>query len=82
MTTMPEMNRGWVRLPVKPGERLEGLSRAHLYGLIRTGQIRTACLRQPGATTGVRLIYLPSLLEYIERHIEEHADRVDTGSPK
>jgi hypothetical protein len=60
----------WTRLPTRPGERLQGLSRAHIYNLIADGAVKSACLRKPGATTGVRVIHVPSLLKYIEQHVE------------
>lgn len=60
----------WVRLPTNAGERLQGLSRATIYNLINDGVIKSASLKQPGKLTGIRVIWLPSLLEYIERHVE------------
>jgi hypothetical protein len=55
----------WVRLPV-PGERLCGLTRTTLYQLSCQGKIRTVVVRQEGTTRGIRLLHLPSLLEYLE----------------
>lgn len=60
----------WVRLPTKPGERLHGLSRAHLYQLIDAGEIKTASCKKPGRLTGVRLVWEQSVVDYIERHLE------------
>lgn len=60
----------WVRLPTKPGERLQGLSRATIYNLIDAGLIKSASLKQPGKLTGIRVIWLPSLMDYIGQHIE------------
>ncbi len=60
----------WVRLPTKPGERLHGQSRSYLYNLIDAGLVKSASLKQPGKLTGVRVIWLPSLMEFIERHVE------------
>jgi len=56
----------WVRLPTKPGERLHGLSRSAIYILIEAGVVKSATVKQPGKLTGVRLVWLPSLLSYIE----------------
>jgi hypothetical protein len=56
----------WVRLPTKPGERLHGLSRSAIYILIDNGVVKSATVKQPGKLTGVRLLWLPSLLNYIE----------------
>jgi len=58
----------WVRLPSRGREPNTGLSRAHIYQLIRSGQIKTASLKQPGKLTGVRLVWLASLMDFIERH--------------
>ena len=57
----------WVRLPTKPGERLQGLSRATIYLLINEGRVKSACLKKPGNLTGIRLIWLKSLMDYLER---------------
>ena len=58
----------WIRLPCKGHEPTTGLSRAHIYQLISAGKIKTASLRQPGKLTGVRVVWLKSLMDYIERH--------------
>jgi len=60
----------WTRLPTKPGDRLHGLSRAHLYQLIDLGEIKTASLKKPGKLTGVRVVWEQSVVDYIERHLE------------
>jgi hypothetical protein len=33
-------------------------------------KFKTACIRKPGSTTGVRLLWLPSVLAFIEKHVE------------
>ena len=61
-------NAEWARIP-KTGECLEGLYRSQIFALIRTGEIRTAAVKRPGAArTGMRLIHLPSLRAWIEQH--------------
>ncbi|NCC50978.1 MAG: hypothetical protein EOM20_07145 [Spartobacteria bacterium] len=60
----------WIRLPVRGTCPHTGLSRAHFYTLIKEGKIKTANIRKPGNLTGVRLVWLPSVVEYIERHVE------------
>jgi hypothetical protein len=62
---------GWVGLPTKPGERLQGLSRSAVYQGIDSGKIKTACIRQPGKLTGKRLVWLPSVMAYIESFTEQ-----------
>lgn len=56
----------WVGLPTKPGERLNGLSRSAIYQGIDSGKIKSACIKQPGKLTGKRLVWLPSVMAYIE----------------
>ena len=58
----------WCRIP-KTGEVVEGLYRSQLFALIRTGAIKSAAIKQPGAArTGMRLIHLPSLRAWINQH--------------
>jgi hypothetical protein len=60
----------WARLP-KTGERLEGLSRSHLFLLIGEGAIKTAAIKAPGAArAGQRLVHLPTLRDWIAQHAE------------
>ena len=61
----------WIRLPTTGRDPDTGLTRPFYYGLIAKGEIKSAVLRRPGCTTGVRLVWLPSVLEYIERHVEK-----------
>jgi len=63
-------NERWIRLPVRGCCPYTGLSRAMYYQLIARGQIKSASLKQPGKLTGVRLVWLPSVLAFIERHVE------------
>ena len=64
----------WIRLPVRGRCPHTGFTRPFYYDLINRGQIKTANLRQPGKLTGVRLVWLPSVLAFIERHVEKHAE--------
>jgi len=61
----------WIRLPKTGHEPNCGLSRPMIYGLIKAGLIKSASIKQPGKLTGVRLVWLPSLMEYVERHVEK-----------
>ena len=63
----------WMRLQVRGRDPLFGLTRPYYYDLIKKGRIKTVCLREPGKTTGVRLVNVASVREYIERHVEEAA---------
>ena len=61
-------NAEWARIP-KTGETLEGLYRSQLFALIKSGAIKSAAIKQPGAArTGRRLIHLPSLRQWINQH--------------
>ena len=60
----------WARLP-RAGERLESMSRSYLYELIQANKIRSHVIKKPHAVKGIRLIYLPSLREFIESQVNE-----------
>lgn len=66
---LPDPHDRWFRLPTKGRCPYTGLSRAWFYAAIKAGQIKSACLRQPGKLTGVRLVYLPSVLALIEKNV-------------
>ena len=55
----------WARMP-KPLARLNGLSRSTLLELHRLGHIRMSVIKKPGSQKGIRLIHMPSLLNYLE----------------
>ena len=60
----------WCRIP-RTGEAVEGLFRSQIFALIKTGAIKSAAVKQPGAArTGMRLIHLPSLRQWIANHAE------------
>jgi hypothetical protein len=59
----------WIRLPTHGQCPRTGLSRAKYYELINAGKIKSASLKEPGKLTGVRLVWLPSVMGYIERHV-------------
>ena len=63
-------NQEWARVP-RTGETLEGLYRSQLFALIRSGEIKTAAIKAPGAARcGMRLVHIPSLRGWIEKHVE------------
>ena len=45
-----------------------GLSRPYWYQQIRAGTIKTALIRQPGRVRGIRLVWRPSVLAFIEQY--------------
>lgn len=60
-------NERWIRLPKKGYCEWCGLSRSHLFTLVADGKVRSVSLKKPGNQRGVRLGWLPSVFEYIER---------------
>jgi len=73
ITNGPGINERWIRLPSKGRCPITGFSRATFYDLINAGKIKTSNIRRPGCVTGIRLVWLPSVLEYIEKHVEHVA---------
>ena len=78
-TILQPDGREFLRLP-SVGQRcaVTGLSRAALNALIlqtaangNKPPVKSFCLRQPGARTGIRLISYPSLREWILAHADD-----------
>ena len=44
------------------------MSRPYVYQLMKDGLVKTALIKRPGKCRGMRLVWRPSVLEYIERH--------------
>jgi hypothetical protein len=57
----------WIRLPTRGRCPHTGLSRAAYYELIKANRIRTANLKRPGALRGTRLVWLPSIMTFLDR---------------
>ena len=45
------------------------MKRGLAYELIKKGLIKSVCLRKPGAKTGIRLIHVQSLRDYLNRQL-------------
>jgi hypothetical protein len=60
----------WKRLP-KPRERLCEFSRTTLLELHERGDITIAAIRKPGSQKAIRLVFMPSLMRYLESCIED-----------
>ena len=73
-----EAQKGLTTKPVRPGKigepefcrtadcrNLFGLSRTFAYQLINAGKIKSVCLRKPGARTGIRLLHVASIRDYL-----------------
>jgi len=70
----------WMRLPRRGRDAIFGLTRPWYYQAIKAGVIRSACLRRRGALTGVRLVNVASVREYIEKHTEgEEIPKLELG---
>ncbi len=66
----PSHNATWDRLPGKG--YYFGMSRAYIYRLIHDGHVKTALIKRPGKVRGLRLVWRPSVLAYIESNrVEE-----------
>jgi len=65
----------FIRIPSKGREPWTGLSHAQLYQLISRGEIKSVSLRREGTTRGTRLIYLRSLLDFLNSRIEGGQNR-------
>jgi hypothetical protein len=57
----------WIRLPPKGHCPHSGLTRSAFYPLINEGKIRSVAMKKPGTIRGTRLIWLPSVLELLDR---------------
>ncbi len=66
----------WIR--VNDAVRVTGISRSKIYELIKAGKIRSFSKRERGALRGIRLIFLDSLLDYIERMYAAATTTVET----
>jgi hypothetical protein len=60
----------WARMP-KPKERFFGMSRTTILELSQAGLIKTVSIRKPGANKGIRLIFVPSLREFLDKCAQE-----------
>jgi predicted DNA-binding transcriptional regulator AlpA len=63
----------WIRLPSTGYCPFTGLSRSGYYRAIARGAIKSANIKQPGEVRGIRVVWLPSALAYVERHVEKGA---------
>jgi hypothetical protein len=61
-------NEVWDRLPSKG--YYNGCSRPYWYEQIRLGTIKSAKITHPGKCRGIRLIWRPSVLAFIEKHVK------------
>lgn len=50
-------------------ERLFGVKRGLCFRHIANGNFRSVCLRKPGAKTGVRLIHLQSVRDWLNKQL-------------
>ena len=57
----------WIRIPTRGHCPHAGISRGAYYDLIKANKIRTASLRRPGAVRGMRLVWLPSIMAYLDK---------------
>ncbi len=60
-------NEVWDRLPNKG--YYFGMSRPYIYQLINRGDVKTALIKSPGRVRGIRLVWRPSVLAFIEKNV-------------
>ncbi len=56
----------WRRLP-KPRARFWGLSRTTILEMIQRGEVKSCVIKKRHAIRGIRLVFLPSLRETLDR---------------
>lgn len=49
-------------------DTIRGASRPFWYQQIKDGKIKTALIKQPGRQRGMRLVWRPSVLAFIEQY--------------
>lgn len=68
---MPEFGR------FQDVQRLFGIKRGTLYGLVEAGVVKSVSLRRCGNVKGVRLFYLQSISDYLHKLMEEQNGQKD-----
>ena len=68
----------WVR--VSRACSMSDIGRSTMYENfdISGGAIETASIRKPGATRGIRLVNVPSLIAWLNSHAEQPSDETET----
>ena len=94
MSDTRHQGKPYTTAPVQPGDcstpepefvrfpdlrRRFGLKRGYVYELIKAGLIESVPLRLSGAKSGVRLIYLPSVREYLFGEMKKQNESPTTG---
>lgn len=57
--------------------RIFGLGRTKLFSYIKNGSIRSVRLREEGRISGRRLIYLPSVREFLFKQMDQPGTEID-----
>jgi hypothetical protein len=69
----------WARLPTRPGERYEGLSRTTLLELWEQGDIKIASIRKSGSQKSIKLLHIPSLRAFLQTCVQAPSDNPFPG---
>jgi hypothetical protein len=77
-TAPPIVVAQWLRIP--DAVRASGLCRSSLYSLMRTGRVRSVCLRPSNGQKGIRLINAVSLNHYIESQEADYSESVSASA--
>jgi|BioPla2DNA2_1021312.scaffolds.fasta_scaffold49198_3 hypothetical protein len=62
----------WDRFPSKG--YYFGCSRPFWYQMMREGKIKTALIKEPGRQRGIRLVWRPSVLAFIEQYAQQQKE--------
>jgi hypothetical protein len=63
----PKLEARWLRIPAAVA--YSSLSRARLYSLLSSGEIRSASIRAKGRERGIRVIDRLSIDQFIEKNV-------------
>jgi hypothetical protein len=72
----------WTRLPTRPGERYEGLSRTTILELWEQGDVEIASVRKRGSQKAIRLVNVASLRTYLKTCVEAPSDNPLPGKKR
>lgn len=78
--SQPQLQPAFLRLP-RSGSLcwFSGLSRSQMWLLVKSGCIRSHSLKRPGTRRGVRLVDVPSLVEWLRSNPPAEVSEAQSG---